>query len=75
MKNWKINNIDFECVSLCEWQAKREGDNQVIVLYIFDDRKSRVEVRQKNEKGWILLSQSKLEDSPEIALREALKEE
>ena len=70
----KINNIDFECVSLCEWQAKRD-DNQVIILYIFDDRKSRVEVRQKNEKGWILLSQSKLEDSPEIALREALKEE
>lgn len=67
----KINNIDFECASLCEWQAKI-GDNKTIILYIFDDQKSRVEIREKNDKGWILISQSKLEDSPEIAVREAL---
>ncbi len=71
---WKVNNIDFECVSPCEWQA-RDGDKRVIVLYVFEDRKSRVEIREKGDKGWFLASESKLEDSPEVALREALKEE
>lgn len=57
----KLNEMDFECISECEWQAK--NNNNVIVLYIFKDNSSIGHIRTKNKDGWTLEYDSGLKQS------------
>lgn len=68
----RLHNIDFDCVSMCEWQHNF-SDGCMIVLYLFNDGASRAEIRRKNKNNnWYLSSESKLQNSLWLAVFFAL---